>query len=174
MLKLMIPLSIPKFIMNSILIGKDDHVMTKGKDKMTGLINISSNRAEISMIKLKELSKKLKLTINDVVVTATSQAVKEYLKIAGDPLGTKDDATINIIMPANIRYDGMYKTREEVKLENKFTAIPMRIPLISDMENSYEKMRKVLAPLKGSFPYVYALYAMTYWMANLCPRMIAN
>ena len=160
--------------MNTVFIGTDNHVLTKGKDKMCGLINMSANKADISIPKLKELGKKLKLTINDIVLTATSQAIKEYMKIAGDPLGTNDDAKINILMPANIRYNGMYKTREEVQLENKFATLPMKIPLVPGMQNSYSKITKVLAPLKGSFPFVYASYAMTYWMSNLSPRVIPN
>ena len=83
----MIPLSIPKTLMSSIFIGRDNHVMTQGKNKMCGLINMSTNRADISMTKLKELGKKLKLTINDIVLTATSLAFKQYMKLANDKLG---------------------------------------------------------------------------------------
>jgi len=83
---------------------------------------------------VKDLSKKLNVTINDVVMCSASQAVKQYLKHSNDPLGTQPDnqAKINVLLPANIRYS-FYQTKEDVKLENKFAAIPIRMPLISNM-----------------------------------------
>jgi len=39
-----------------------------------------------------------------------------------------------MVIPANIRF-GHYQSREEVKLENKFAAIPLKIPLVSKVED---------------------------------------
>jgi hypothetical protein len=36
------------------------------------------------------------------------------------------------VIPANIRFE-FYKTRENIKLENKFSAIPMKLPLCNDI-----------------------------------------
>jgi len=61
------------------------------------------------------------------------------LKNSGDPLGTKSDeeAKMNICLPANIRWK-MYETKEDVKLENKFAGIPLTVPLVSNMKDSYK------------------------------------
>lgn len=45
-----------------------------------------------TMVEIKELTKKLGVTINDVIMCATSTAIKQYLKSKGDPLGSIDDS----------------------------------------------------------------------------------
>ncbi len=67
---------------------------------------------------------------------ATSAAFKQYFKIKGDELGQGEGKTINVLLPANIRF-GFYPTREEVKIENKISALPIKMPLISSMKDSY-------------------------------------
>ncbi len=49
---------------------------------------------------------------------------------------------IQIAMPANIRFQ-LYPNRESVKLENKFSAMSMTVPLTDSMENSYDEIKKV-------------------------------
>ena len=95
-------------MINLLKVRRDKNVLTLGKKKMTGEINCSTSN-KIDLKELKDLSKKLKLTINDVVLSATSKAVQEYFKLTGDKLGMQPDgqAKINIMIPANIRY-GMY------------------------------------------------------------------
>jgi NRPS condensation-like uncharacterized protein len=57
------------------------------------------------MKKIKELSKKLGVTINDVVMCATSCALKEYFRIRNDPLGKPGNKKLlQVLMPANIRF----------------------------------------------------------------------
>ena len=41
-----------------------------------------------------------------------------------------------MIMPASIRFK-FYATREQVKLENKFAAMCLRVPLTDSMESAY-------------------------------------
>jgi len=40
------------------------------------------------------------------------------------------------MIPANIRYS-IYKDKESIKLENKFSAIPLKVPLVANMKNGY-------------------------------------
>jgi len=68
-----------------------------------------------SFTEIKQCSKALNCTINDLFTSALSQALARFFKENGDSV-TKE---INIILPANIRWH-MYPTREAVKLENKF------------------------------------------------------
>jgi hypothetical protein len=44
---------------------------------------------------------------------------------------------VQICIPANIRFE-FYPTREDVKMENKFAAIPLKLPLVTNMEKSYK------------------------------------
>jgi len=77
------------------------------------------------------MSKKFGVTINDVIMCATSAALKTLFE------EKKDKTTeINMVIPANIRFK-FYKTRQSVKLENKFAAIPLRVPLVESMESGY-------------------------------------
>jgi len=47
---------------------------------------------------------------------------------------------ITLVIPANIRF-GFYKSPEEVEIENKFSAIPLTIPLTDSMETAYDKIQ---------------------------------
>jgi NRPS condensation-like uncharacterized protein len=53
---------------------------------MTGNVNVSSSK-NLSMKQIKDLSKKLGITVNDILMCATSSAFKEYFRIRGDKLG---------------------------------------------------------------------------------------
>ena len=68
---------------------------------MTGIINCTSSPI-LDMRKFKDLAKKLGVTVNDVLVSATGAAVKDYLKYAGDKMGNMPDgkAIINVVCPA--------------------------------------------------------------------------
>ena len=43
---------------------------------------------------------------------------------------------MQIVIPANIRF-AFYPNRESMKLENHFAAIPLTVPLTTDMESAY-------------------------------------
>jgi len=51
---------------------------------------------------------------------------------------------LNIVMPANIRFS-LYKTRDTIKFENKFTAVPLSIPMTHSMSSAYDKVKKTTA-----------------------------
>lgn len=50
-------------------------------------------------------------------------------------------------MPANLRW-GFPKSREEICIENKFAALPIKMPLINNMKDSYKRIQKVTAQIK--------------------------
>ena len=59
--------------------SRDKNVITKNKKKMTGNPVVSTSpKYEVKAIK--ELSKKLGVTINDLVICALSTSMKEYFK----------------------------------------------------------------------------------------------
>lgn len=89
-------------------------------------MNISS-ALPIATDDLKKISKAEGVTINDVMLCALSTSVNTIFKEKGE---TSKDIHLN--MPVNIRFN-FYKTREEVKIENKFSIMPLRIPLSQNM-----------------------------------------
>ena len=88
------------------------------------------------MKEIKKLSKRLGTTINDIVTCSISTAMRDYFKSKGD-----DSKDIQIVIPANIRFE-FYPTAEKVRLENKFSAIPLKIPLCESMNDAYGKIKK--------------------------------
>lgn len=74
------------------------------------------------------------------------------------------------MIPANIRF-GFYPNKEQVKLENKFAAIPMLVPLTENMEGAYSKIQKVTQTIK-SLPFFYINYALAFYGNILLPKFI--
>jgi len=83
---------------------------------------------------MKALSKKIKVTINDIVMSALTTSLNTLFKKNGDK--SKD---FQVIIPANIRFK-FYPTPEAVRLENKFAAIPLKLPLTESMESAYSQV----------------------------------
>jgi len=108
------------------------------------------------------LSKKVGVTINDVITCAISKAMNTILHQKGDT----EQKEIYMVIPANIRFK-FYKTREEIKMENKFSALPFKVPLVDNMSSSYGLIQSVTNKLKTSIPLVYASYSATTFFAKL-------
>ena len=169
-LRLMTPFLIPTILMSTIFAKADSNFITKkrGGEDLSGVMNVDSSTQSIDVNKLKTATKKLNVTINDVVMCALTTSLNKIFKRNGDT--TKD---ISLLIPANIRFK-FYPTREQVVLENKFAAIPIIVPLTETMESSYEKIKKVTKALKGSFGLIYGVYAMSFWSVKLLPRWICH
>jgi NRPS condensation-like uncharacterized protein len=106
---------------------------------MTGKLSISTSR-KMKLAEIKSLSKKSGVTINDIVILSMCSSLKKYLKDKGDPAGDeKVESDIQIMMPANIRW-GFYKSREDIRIENKFAALPIKMPLINNIKDSYKRI----------------------------------
>ena len=65
-----------------------------------------------------------------------SKSVLTYLAKRGE-----DSKQFNLCIPANIRWQ-MYEKYDDVKLENKFAPIALRIPIISDFTEAAIKKIK--------------------------------
>jgi len=97
------------------------------------LMNVASSK-RMNFNQLKALSKKVKVTINDIVMSAMTTGLNKLFKDEGDK--SKD---IQIYIPANIRF-AFYPTPDKIKLENKFAAIPLTVPLTQDMPSAYPQI----------------------------------
>ena len=73
---------------------------------------------------------------------AISTALKTLFLENGD-----SNESIKIAVPAGTRFY-FYPTRQDVKAENKFTAIPLLVPLCNSMKDSYKVISKVTKILK--------------------------
>lgn len=84
---------------------------------------------------MKALTKVKKITINDLVMCAFSTALTNYMKSKGEKVAKE----IQVMIPANIRFR-FYEKREDIQLENKFSCIPIRMPLTNNMDEAYGLM----------------------------------
>lgn len=127
-MRLAIPFQIPSIIKNVLLAKDEDNCFTKKKNVngASGRINVSSS-LPIPLDDVKKISQAEKATINDVVICALSSAFHQLLKEKNDPA-----KTISVVMPANIRFK-FPKTKDAVKMENKFGAMPLVVPVCKDM-----------------------------------------
>lgn len=140
---------------NLLTKSQDNFIMKrKAKDGFSGVMNIHTPKM-IDFRLLKALSKKINVSINDIVMSSLSTAMHKMFKDVGD-----ETSAINIQIPANIRFR-FYPTPQDVKLENKFGAIPLTVPLAPTMEEAYPQVKKVSQFLRNKFSgmcYVYGTY----------------
>ena len=85
---------------------------------------------------IKSATKKLGITINDMVLCALTTSLNVIFKEHKDE--SKD---IQIVIPANIRFS-FYPTKESVQLENKFAAMSVCVPLTKTMESAYKPIKR--------------------------------
>ena len=78
---------------------------------------------------------------------------------------------MKLVIPANIRFT-FYNTAKDVKLENKFAAIPLYVPLDTTMASAYNKITKVTKQLRNSIGHIYAVYAISFWSTMVLPRAL--
>ena len=142
LLRLSVPFMIPKLLSTSLFTRTDRNFLTKNK-QLSGIINCKSTK-DFEFKTIKSLSKKVKATINDVITCAITTAMHQLFQENGDQ--SKD---VQLVIPANIRFE-FYKTREDVKLENKFSAIPLIVPLTPTMKDSYKDVSAVTQQLRNS------------------------
>lgn len=102
---------------------------------MSGKTNVATSDL-IDFRLLKALSKTTGITINDIVTSALSCSMNKLFKEHGDT-----EESFNLCIPANIRFK-FYPTVDDVKLENKFAALPLRVPLTEDMQSAYPIIKK--------------------------------
>jgi len=122
----------------------------------------------ISLDVIKNCSKKLGVTVNDLMTAALSMAMKRYFL-------SKDDTKtvqINVGIPVSIRWE-MYKTFESVQQENKFAPYSYTLHLASDPREALDAVRRESQNLKSSMGIVYATYFFALIVFSLLPYPLA-
>jgi len=129
-LRAMVPFYLPIIIWESYLRRRDRNPLHDGKRKLTGEKRVAYSK-EYNFAKIKATSRTLGVTINELMISALSLATARLFKDRGD----EKNKRIRIAVPCNIRWK-YYNTYEEVKLENKFAPMPVKVPLETEIENA--------------------------------------
>lgn len=169
--RIMAPFQIPSIFKNSFGSKPDVNYFTKKRAAAGGLsgkINCSASYEDIELSSIKELSKYKGITINDVMMASITTALNTIFTEQGEKIDT-----IKMALPANLRFK-FYKSRRDVKMENKFAALPLTVPMSSTMEEAYKKINNTTKSLKNSMGVVYATYAISYWGNILFPRFMGR
>ena len=122
-----VPFYLPVLLWRFIKTTFKTHPLHDGKRNLSGVRLVESCK-DFALADIKECSKKLHVTINDLMTSCLGSTVKQYIELKGDTT-TK---YINIGIPANIRFEH-YESPEKVKLENKIAALPLCLPLKNDI-----------------------------------------
>lgn len=130
-LRLMLPISLIKVALIFAALKPVNNVMRNTSTEVFTGKKHCVNSEKISFDDVKNSSRALNCSINDVITFSLSNALAKYFSKLGDDK-TKE---VSIMMPSNIRWS-MYKTYDSVKLENKFAPIPIKIPLEVDPEKT--------------------------------------
>lgn len=166
--RLMVPFMIPSLVKNELNRKCDRNVLHDGKRALTGKKKVAlSDPYEFAEIKA--TSKILKVTINELLSSSLAVAMKNLFEERGD----KDTDTIQLAMPVNIRW-GPYATYDDVKLENKFSPMPVKLPLCSDPEESLKKVKPVTSKMRTDFKKTYATYVIAICIGYFMPAWMAK
>ena len=164
----MVPFMIPSLIKNELRRKCDRNVLHDGKRALTGKKKVAlSDPYEFAEIKA--TSKILKVTINELLSSSLAVAMKNLFEERGD----KDTNTIQLAMPVNIRW-GPYATYDDVKLENKFSPMPVKLPICSDPEESLKKVKPVTSKMRTDFKKTYATYVIAICIGYFMPAWVAK
>ncbi len=101
------------------------------------------NWACISLAEMKEVKNACEATINDVVLTVVSAAVRRYAEMHGMRMSRR---MLRIIVPVNLRGNG-----DANVLGNRITFLPVDIPLyISDPKKHLQAVQRAVARARGA------------------------
>jgi len=123
MIRLMAPFYIPIIVWESYLRRKDRNPLHDGRRKLTGEKKVAISK-EYDFLTIKNSSRSLKCTINELMLGALSTATARLFKAKGDEKTNR----MRIAVPCNIRWQ-YYQTYDDVKLENAFAPLPLKVSL---------------------------------------------
>lgn len=124
------------------------------KDKGNSGVKQGFFAKEYKVEDIKRKSKELKVTINDLLMTAISMTVKQYFLRKGD------EKTDHILMfvPFNLR--AKPSTRDDFSFINEIAVFPVTLPLVTEFKTGLPAIQRTFLPLRTSF----ITFAMFYLM----------
>lgn len=112
---------------------------------------------------VKSLGKILGASVNDVLLSCVSGAIRQYLLVQGD---TVKDVEIRAMIPVNLRKEG-----QEESLGNRFGLVPLLLPIgIEDPIQRVREIRLRMDDLKNS--YMAAISMGVLGLAGLTPKKV--
>ena len=142
----------PKVFYDALKPVRKNALHNGDRSDLSGVKDVSAS-VDMGFERVKTASKKLKITINELFMTALSVGMKKLFVELGDSKTKK----IYIAMPVNIRWKH-YERFEDVKLENAFAPTPVKLGLFSNVEEALTQTKRVTRRLKRSFAKTYAVY----------------
>jgi len=157
--------TIPAMIFETVQVKQEISVLNDGVRNLSGRKEIAHTQ-EMDFNIIKDASKNLGFTINELFTAAISVGVKKYM------ITRNDNATdLQMVIPGTVRWE-FYPTYESVKLENKFAAFPVKIPLEENHEKAIFKVKKATNKIKTGFTKMYASYIMSLTFGVFVPEHI--
>ena len=132
-------------------IGGIKHYTGKKSDKncikpygryMSGKIN-SALSPEVSLKKTKAISKKMNMTLNDLMLGITSKVLKEYFDLQGDT-----SSELSITLPFTFKV--IPQDRKDYTYGNNFVSLTIYLKLIENLDKACEHAKKLMNDLKKS------------------------
>jgi hypothetical protein len=118
---------------------------------------------------VKNCAKKLNLSINDLITACLSVSLKRYFKLKGD----NDTKDVDIIIPANIRFEH-YQSMQKLLIENKLAFVDFNIPLSDSIADSISQTPYATKKLRTAYGMVYATYFSASLALNFLPYYVIN
>ena len=140
-------LDLASVVAKLLLQGPDSDTLFKGK---LGVRKRAAWSQSVPLPLVKHIGKRMKGTVNDVLLTAVAGALRRYLQAQGQPV---DDVEIRAIVPVNLR-----PLDEPITLGNKFGLVFLTLPIfIEDPLERLAEVHKRMEEIKGSMEAVVAL-----------------
>lgn len=147
-------LTSPSNLLVSLTKPKDVNPINNGRP-LTGIMKYACMK-DIPFEVVKNNYKGLGITLNDYFLAIISKSIKSYFLLK-DPASKQTH--INIAIPINLR--GKYpRSYSQVKLENNFSAVDMRVPLIDDITTEAIKINKITSKMKNSAEFLTNSYLL--------------
>jgi len=121
----------------------DINCIKKHEFYLSGKIN-SANSVEVSIKKVKKLSKEYKATLNDVMLGLATTVLKKYF-------ATKNDETEYISLSCPFSFKSIPKKVVDYKYENDLTtALSLYVKLTDNVEEGIHQSKKIMDGFKHS------------------------
>ncbi len=111
---------------------------------------------------VKEVKNRLGATVNDVLVACVAGAFQRYLARHAD----EELKRLRVSMPVNVR-----SRFEELKMDNKFAAVLLPLPVVADVRERIAATRQVLNRLKRSIEPFFTYAAVIVLLKFLPPAV---
>lgn len=167
LVRMMAPLMIPILAWDLLKPKKVQNPLHDGKRNLSGQKRVAYSEL-FDFPQIKETSRALGVTINDLMTSALAVAVK---RIFEERQPKSEHQEMVMVLPANIRW-GRFERWEDVELVNKFAPVDLTLPLRKEPEAALRAVVDATKKLKSLFGKVYASYIVSLCSGLLLPKVV--